>query len=150
MPPKQATLGYVKSGQQTLGCMLPVNRQSAHSLMRIHPIRKFFGRPAGSSPKPQQSKLAFQRPHTIKAAEEKSEEVDGDQKAEEREEANTVNKDVAGDEDVKMDSDSEVHKSAIHTKQADPVTNGVDKVTPSPANGEGESFNSYFHVCPND
>ena len=129
--------------------MLPVNRESAHSLMHIFAVRKFFGRPTGSSPKPQQSKLAFQRPHTTKAAEEKSEELDGVRKAEEREEANTVNTDVAGDEDFKMDSDSEVHKSAMDTKQADLVTNGVDKVNPPPANGEGESFNSYFQLSPN-
>ena len=135
MPPKQATLGYVKSGQQTLGCMLPVNRQSAHSLMRICPVRKFFGRPTGSSPKPQQSKLAFQRPHTTKAAQGKSEEAD------------TLNKDVAGDEDLKMDSDSEVHKSAMDTKQADPATNGVDKVNHS--NDEGKTFNSDFQLNPN-
>ena len=110
--------------------------------MRICPVRKFFGRPTGSSPKPQQSKLAFQRPHTTKAAERKSEEVDGDRKAEACEEADTVNEDMAGDQDLNMDSDSEVHKSATDTKQANPFTNGVDKVTSSPANGEGESFNS--------
>ncbi|KAI7706944.1 DNA ligase, partial [Hortaea werneckii] len=39
MPPKQATLGYVKSGQQTIG--------------------KFFGNPNGASAAPQQSKLKF-------------------------------------------------------------------------------------------
>ena len=117
--------------------------------MRIYPVRKFFGRPTASSPKPQQSKLAFQRPHTTKAAEEKCEEVDGVQKAEDCEEADAVNKDMAGDQDFDMDSDSEVHKSAMDTKQADPVTNGVDKVNPSPANGKGESFNSYFHLGPN-
>ena len=114
--------------------------------MRIYSVRKFFGRPTGSSPKPQQSKLAFQRPHTTKAADVKNEEVDEVRKAEEREEANTVNKDVAGVEDFKMDSDSELHKSIMDTRQANPVTNGVDKVNPSPANGEGESFNSYFQL----
>ena len=112
--------------------------------MRICPVRKFFGRPTGSSPKPQQSKLAFQRPHTTKAIEEKSEEVDGVRKAGACEVADTVNKDIFSDQDLNMDSDSEVQKVAMDTKQADPVTNGVDKVNPSPANGEGESFNSYF------
>ena len=117
--------------------------------MRIFPVRKFFGRPTGSSPKPQQSKLAFQRPHTTKAAEEKSEEVDGVRKAEQRGEADIMNKDMASDHDLNMDSDSEVQKVAMDTEQADPVTNGVDKVNPSSANGEGESFNSYLQLNPN-
>ena len=102
----------------------------------------------GPSPKPQQSKLAFQRPHTTTAAEEKSEEVDGVRKVEACEETDTVTKDMAGDQDLNMDSDSEVHKSAMDTKQANPVTNGVDKVSPSSANGEGKSFNSYSQLSP--
>ena len=117
--------------------------------MRIYPVRKFFGRPTASSPKPQQSKLAFHRPHTTKAAEEKSEEVNGVQKAEDCEKADTVQKDMAGDQDLNMDSDSEAHNSAMDTKEADPVTNGMDKSKSSPANGKGESFNSYFHISPN-
>ena len=146
MPPKQATLGYVKSGQQTLGCMLPVDRQFAHSLMRICPIRKFFGRPTGSSPKPQQSKLAFQRPHTTKAAEEKNEEVDGVRKAEACEEADAVDQGMDGDQGFNIDSYPKAQKSAMDTERADPVVNGADKVKHLPANGEGESFNSYLQL----
>ena len=121
--------------------MLPVNRNSAHLLMRICPVRKFFGRPTGSSPKPQQSKLAFQRPHTTKAAEEKSEEVDEVRKAEACEEADAIDQDMDGDQGLNIDSDPEAQKSAMDTERADPVTNGAHQINPSPANGEGESFN---------
>ena len=38
MPPKQATLGYVKSGQQTLGCMLRPPVSSSHSLNSASPV----------------------------------------------------------------------------------------------------------------
>ncbi|KAF6234534.1 hypothetical protein HO173_007159 [Letharia columbiana] len=105
MPPKQATLG------------------------------KFFARPAGSSPKPQQSKLAFQKPHTTKAVKDEHEEVDGVVKAEDREEADAVKNDVS-DEDINMDSKSEVHQSAMDTKQEDPDMNGMEKVNSALANAK--------------
>ncbi|KAI7707924.1 DNA ligase, partial [Hortaea werneckii] len=53
MPPKQATLGYVKSGQQTIG--------------------KFFGNPNGASAAPQQSKLKFSSKAESKSKAEKTE-----------------------------------------------------------------------------
>lgn len=106
--------------------------------MRIRRIRKFFARPAGSSPKPQQSKLAFQKPHTTKAVKDEHEEVDGVVKAEDREEADAVKND-ASDEDINMDSRSEVHQSAMDTKQEDPDMNGMEKVNSALANGKGES-----------
>lgn len=102
-------------------------------------IRKFFGRPTGSSPQPQQSKLAFQKPRTTKAAKAEPEEVDEVVKAEDREEADSVKNDVA-DEDVNMASRPEVEKSAMVTKQADPVMNGTEKVDSALANGNGELF----------
>lgn len=105
MPPKQATLG------------------------------KFFGRPTGSSPKPQQSKLAFQKPHTTNAAKDEHEEGDGAVKAEDCEEADAVKNNIAN-EDVNMDSNSEVDESALDSKQADPVMNGMKKADSSLANGK--------------
>lgn len=59
MPPKQATLGYVKSSQLTLGCMLrfcAVIRGFTDNLLHN---RKFFKNPNGPKSKPQQSTLAF-------------------------------------------------------------------------------------------
>ncbi|KAI7477332.1 DNA ligase [Hortaea werneckii] len=53
MPPKQATLGYVKSGQQTIG--------------------KFFGNPNGAPAAPQQSKLKFSSKAEPKPKAEKTE-----------------------------------------------------------------------------
>ena len=105
--------------------------------MRIRWFRKFFGRPTGSSPKPQQSKLAFQKPHTTKVVKDKQDEIDGVVKIEDSEETDAVNNDV-GDEDVNMESGSKMHRPAMDTKQADPVVNGNDKVDSARANGKGE------------
>ncbi|KAI1878011.1 uncharacterized protein JN550_000193 [Neoarthrinium moseri] len=55
MPPKQATLGYVKSSQTTLG--------------------KFFGNPNGSKPAPQQTKLSFATKSAKKPKEEAEEDA---------------------------------------------------------------------------
>lgn len=66
MAPKQATLGYVKPAQQTLGCAYseylvlylfgaPINLTSCID------ARKFFGNGSAMKPKPQQSTLAFDR-----------------------------------------------------------------------------------------
>ena len=105
--------------------------------MRIRRVSKFFGQPTASSPKPQQSKLAFQRPHTTKAAKDEDEEVNGIVKAEDPVEPDAVKNDIAN-EDVNMDSESDIHTSAMDTKQADPVVNGMDKVGSALANGKGE------------
>ena len=104
--------------------------------MRFDRLRKFFGRPTGSSPRPQQSRLAFQRPHTTKAVEDEHEEVDGIVKAEDREEANAVK----NEEDVVMNSKSEVHRSSVDTKHTDPVLNGRRKSDFTLANGKGGLF----------
>lgn len=53
-PPKQATLGYVRSSQSTLGCV----SHSVAAWLLIH-RSKFFGGTTGVSAKPQQAKLAF-------------------------------------------------------------------------------------------
>ena len=107
-------------------------------------LRKFFGRPTGSSPQPQQSKLAFQKPRTTKAANNEHEEVDGVVKAEDRKEADAVKNDVADedatDEDIDMDNKSEAVQSAMDTKKADPVMNGTGKLNSALANGNGEFF----------
>ena len=105
--------------------------------MRIRRVSKFFGRPTGSSPKHQQSKLAFQRPRTTKAAKDEDEEVNGVVKAEDAVEPDAVKNDIA-DEDVNMDSESDINTSAMDTKQADPVMSGMDKVGSALANGKGE------------
>ncbi|KAI7013959.1 hypothetical protein KC355_g4850, partial [Hortaea werneckii] len=87
MPPKQATLGYVKSGQQTIG--------------------KFFGNPNGASAAPQQSKLKFSSKAESKPKAEKAEQ----QKTEHEAEASTngVANGLAKkeeQEDVKMEDGS--------------------------------------------
>ncbi len=45
MPPKQATLGYVKPSQQTLGCMLPRDYSFMHMLI----YQPFTGSSSGNS-----------------------------------------------------------------------------------------------------
>ena len=139
MPPKQATLGYVRSKQQTLGCLLLAHHElhfcTATNAYLL--FRKFFGRPTGSSPKPQQSKLAFKKPHTTKAVNDEHEEVDEVLQTEDREEADAVKNNIA-DEDVDMDCKSEVNDSAMSTSHASPVMNGKEKVDPTVANGKGE------------
>ena len=107
--------------------------------MRVRYVRKFFGRPTGSSPKPQQSKLAFQKPHTTKAIKDEHEEVDGERNIEDGEEADDVKNDIV-DEDVDMDGESEVQKSAVNIKRARPVVNGMNKGDAALANGKGKWF----------
>ena len=105
--------------------------------MRIYPFRKFFGRPTGSSPKPQQSKLAFQKSHTTNSVKDGHEDLDGVMKTESREAADCVKSEIA-DEDVDMDSNSEVHKPAMDIKLVDLVADGMDKVDSALPNGKGE------------
>lgn len=76
MPPKnQSTLGYVKPYQTTLGCVFhPLDQVQypsllSHTCFNLPSFRhifkltrcesKFFGKPDGSKPAPQQSKLSF-------------------------------------------------------------------------------------------
>lgn len=59
-------------------------------------------------------------------------------KAEDREEADAVDIDIADDENLDMDSESEVHESAMDRKRAVPILNGMKKVDSSLANGKGE------------
>ena len=56
MPPKQATLGYVRNSQTTLGCVNSViaARYLTNNLLNS----KFFSQPNGSRAPAQQSKLA--------------------------------------------------------------------------------------------
>ena len=79
MPPKQATLGYVKSSQQTLGCMLPQNLTYEYTINQTA-SRKFFGQPQnGSRPKPQQAKLAFNPLKASKSTDTAEDELNGGQ-----------------------------------------------------------------------
>ena len=105
--------------------------------MRVRYARKFFGRPPGSSPKSQQSKLAFQKPHTTKAVKDEHEELDEESNLEDGEKANGVKNEVVN-EDIDMDGESEVQKSAIHTKRARPDMNGANKGDAALANGKGK------------
>lgn len=61
MAPKQVTLGYVESGQQTLGCIAPLRLvQHLPSIAdAIEMGSKFFDNPNAQKPQPQQTKLAF-------------------------------------------------------------------------------------------
>ena len=81
--------------------------------------------------------MAFQKPHTTKAVREGHGEEDGVIKTEDRPELDSVKSDIA-DEDVNMDSDLEVHESAMDTKRAGRVVKGMDKRGPALANGKGE------------
>ena len=63
--------------------------------------------------------------------------MNGTMETEDREEADAVKSEI-DDEDVNMDSNSEVHKSTMNTKQADPVLNGRDNLDSALANGEGD------------
>ena len=65
MPPKQATLGYVKPSQQTLGCIHVVFAPRQLSTDSNHD-RKFFAHPNGTKSKAQQSTLAFKSPNDAK------------------------------------------------------------------------------------
>lgn len=56
--------------------------------------------------------------------------------AEDCAEADAAKNDVS-DEDVNMDSKSEVDESATDTKRADPVLNGTEKVKSAPADSNG-------------
>jgi DNA ligase-1 len=58
MAPKQATLGYVKSSQTTLGCGDTVRHHRVMLPILTSLCRKFFGNANGALPK-QQSKLSF-------------------------------------------------------------------------------------------
>lgn len=105
--------------------------------MRVQYVRKFFGRPTASSPKPQQSKLAFQKPQSTKALKDEHEEVNGKRNIETGEEADGA-KNVIVDEDVDMDGESEVQKSAIDIKRASPAVNGMKNGNATLANGKGK------------
>ena len=105
--------------------------------MRVRHARKFFGRPTGSSPKPQQSKLAFQKPYTTKAIKDEHKELAGERNVEDGEEADGVKNDIV-DEDVDMERESEVQKSPIDVKRAGSIVDGRNKGDAALANGKGK------------
>ncbi|KAL2047030.1 hypothetical protein N7G274_001048 [Stereocaulon virgatum] len=101
MPPKQATLG------------------------------KFFGKPNGSAPKPQQSTLAFQKPKASVAVKEDDGAVDGLEKLEEVADSKDVKtEDVDGDDE--MDTGFETHAAVIDE-------NGVVSVRAEAPSTNGEA-----------
>ena len=69
MPPKKATLGYVKSRQRTLGCMLLAHVYRPTTANGHVESRKYFHPPTRASNNPQQSTLAFQNPKSTKKEE---------------------------------------------------------------------------------
>ena len=134
---KTSYTGVCRIGAADLRVHAPCYRRCPPSLIRIRRVRKFFGRSTGSSPKPQQSKLAFQKPHTTKSVKDESEVVNKTVKTEDREEADAV-KNETDNEDVNMDSDSEVHKPIMDSKRADPVVKGIDDLDSARANNKGK------------
>ena len=81
--------------------------------------------------------MAFQKPHTTKAIKDVHEEVDGERKTEDGKEADDVKNDVV-DEDVDMDGESEVQKSAKDLKRAKPAVNGMNNGDAALANSKGK------------
>ena len=126
MPPKQATLGYVKSKQQTLGCMIPALRLLSYDLANVHLLnRKFFGQSNGVGAKPQQSTLAFQKPKI--AVKDEEEEANGTHDLEGSEGSEDVKSDVVdGDAkmDIREDSNVETTEEEISVDVRDKSTNG--------------------------
>ena len=119
MPPKQATLGYVKSSQQTLGCMLPSNPTLEHIINHIT-FRKFFGQTQnGSKPNPQQSKLAFNPPKASKSADARNDVVDGVQALGKGSDRSLKGKDLNGDTITNSDTTLKKEATNGHTEELD-------------------------------
>ena len=133
MPPKQATLGYVKSSQQTLGCMHPENPTSSRCLT-IYLSSKFFGQQQnGPKPKPQQSTLAFNPPKASKSADAKNDKVDGVQASGMTKDKPSEGIDLNGDVVTNLDLESEQfvtndYKERVEAKTGSEESGGEDDV----------------------
>jgi DNA ligase 1 len=68
MPPKQATLGYVKDSQTNITCV-PLRTCQVNQFTNADSwYRKFFGNPNGPKPPAKQSKLSFSSKSTSNGA----------------------------------------------------------------------------------
>jgi len=77
MPPKQATLGYVKDSQTNITCVFPhTSLYFATSANSASWNSKFFGAPNGPKPPAKQSKLSFHSKSTSNGASKENEDVD--------------------------------------------------------------------------
>ncbi|KAH8673934.1 DNA ligase I [Xylariales sp. PMI_506] len=97
MAPKQATLGYVKSSQTTLG--------------------KFFGKPNGSKPAPQQSKLSFST-NPAKKVKDEAEEATSASSSSNKEALSPGTKVEPEDGDAKENADPADHKKRTRSSMS--------------------------------
>jgi len=69
MPPKQATLGYVKDSQTNITCVSPrISRSDMTFSNTAYLASKFFGNPNAPKPPAKQSKLSFSSKSTSNGA----------------------------------------------------------------------------------
>ncbi|KAI0390028.1 hypothetical protein F5Y17DRAFT_446476 [Xylariaceae sp. FL0594] len=125
MAPKQATLGYVRPSQTTLG--------------------KFFGQPNGSKPTPmQQSKLSFSTKPTKKAKEETTEAEEAGESAEQKTEPSKTKHEL--DVDTKKDTkkrtrspESPIRAKKMTEKSSSPKKIKVEEPEEDPEDEEVEA-----------
>lgn len=121
----------------------PVTKQSTMS-------SKFFGRPNGSVPKPQQSTLAFQQPTSSKAAKTEGDEKSGQSKLEtdkEPDDDKTLKAEDA-DNDVDMDGEAEAveHKAKVQNpegKSEDSMSDVPNEATSTLPNGKYHCYDCF-------
>jgi len=104
MPPKQATLGYVKDSQTNITCVFRrISRYFAVFANTASWNSKFFGAPNGPKPPAKQSKLAFSSKSTSNGATNSS--------------ASKENDDVDMEDAVDKEVSSKVKDDAIAKKE---------------------------------
>jgi DNA ligase-1 len=104
MPPKQATLGYVKDSQTNITCVFP--HTSCYLALFANIIScnsKFFGTPNAPKPPAKQSKLSFSSKNTSNGAPNSG--------------ASKENEDVDMEDDVDKEVPSKVKDDAIAKKE---------------------------------
>ena len=123
MPPKQATLGYVRHPQQTLGCETKGNLFSDRQLTLIW-NRKFFGLRDGVSPKKQQSTLAFKSsPKPDKKVEEDAEAVKTENEV--KAEVKDLDGTNGGNEDLESVAGEEIEEQKYIKAESSSIGNRV-------------------------
>lgn len=111
MAPKQATIGYVKSSQMTLGCAAILFSPHRSRTLRLTTfLSKFFGNPNGSKAPAQQTKLAF----SLNSGGQKKEKV----VAKEEEDDGDGNAEANGVEQAEMDVDDEVKRTLLPSSRS--------------------------------
>ncbi|KAF2866839.1 hypothetical protein BDV95DRAFT_199649 [Massariosphaeria phaeospora] len=131
MAPKQATLGYVRPSQTTLGCedSLAVFFTS-HRLQLIDSDRKFFGKSAGTAAKSQQSKLSFStKSEAPKKGDKPKDETSALKEGSEHTEAGASVKEAADGDS--MEVDREVASPTGKKRQVKDEEDGSDDEPPS-------------------